>query len=349
LGEDIVEAMINKIPQKAELPFHFLTDIDVPQTVYGKSTLDYVGPIQMNLNRLMLTALDNAAAHGAVQLILPAGSEIADDSLVNVPYNVIKISGQVGPHPLHMPTLLGDLGPLMDREKQQIDDLMGVNESMFGQMNRETANATLQSASANGSQIRRRLFNKYTKTVEDIYTQFLKLFRKHVETDRLYHIIGKEHPLEALEIKTMDLDGGYDLKVSYGTSFSLDPATRKAEILQMLPFLKEAKLSPSVILELSGQSELRGLVDKSKAPKERQLEIIDEMLETQQYIPPEENQNHIDMLAASLDYVMTREFFDLDDNSKLLINQHINDRKQMAANEMNTGQAAVAPPMPPPM
>jgi hypothetical protein len=347
LGEDIVQAKLDQIPQKAELPFHFLTDIDVPQTVYGKSTLDYVGSIQNNLNRLMLTALDNAAIHGQAKLILPAGSELEEGSLTNNTVQVIKIAGAVGPHHLHMPQLLGDLGPMMDREKQQIDDIMGVNESMFGHMQRETANSALQSAAAQGSMIRRRLFNKYTKVVEDIYKQYLKLARKHIDVERLYHIIGREHPLEALEVKTMDLDGGYDIKVTYGASFSLDPVTRRAELMQYMPMFEKAGVPNNIILEMFQLTELRGLYDRNKVGKERQMEIIDEMLDSNTYIPPEENQDHVSMLAAALEYVMTREFFDLDDGQKQLINAHINERKQLGAQEV--APTAPVTPMAPPM
>lgn len=341
LGEAVIQEKLDKIPQKAELPYHILTHIDLPGTVYGKSVLDYVGPIQMNLNRLMLTALDNAAAHGAVRLILPESSEIEDDSIVNTSFRVIKVSGQVGAYDMKMPALLGDLGPMMDRERQQIDDIMGVNDSQFGTMKRETSNAALQSAAAQGSMIRRRLFNKYTKAVEDIYRQFLKLTRKHIETERLYHIIGKEHPLEALEVKTMDLDGGYDLKVTYGASFSLDPLTRRGEIMQLMPFFEKTGVPSSTIVDMLQLNELRGMYDKNRVAKERQMEIFDEMIETQAYIAPQPNQDHVGMLAACLEYVMTREFFDLDEESKILINQHIEDRKQMGGAE--------AAPQPAPM
>ena len=346
LGDDVVEAKLEKIPQRAEFPFHILTDIDVPQTVYGKSALDYVGPIQDNLNRLMMTALDNAAAHGAVNVILPAGSEIADDSLVNTPFSILKIAGAQGPFTMNIPSLLGDLGPLMDREKQQIDDIMGVNESMFGQMNRETANATLQSAAAQGSMIRRRLFNKYTKTVEGVYKSFLKLVRKHIDVERLYHLIGREHPLEALEVKTMDLDGGYDLKVNFGTSFSLDPMTRQGQIQQLIPMYEKAGIPISSLVDHMQMAEMRGIHDINKRPKERMQEVFDEMIETGLYIPPEENQNHAAILAAALDYVMTREYMDLDDDKKFLVNQHIRDLKQLGANVAQTGQANPAAPIP---
>jgi len=340
MGEAIVAAKLELIPQKAELPYHILTHVDVPQIIYGKSVLDYVGPIQNNLNRLMLTVLDNAAAHGAARLVLPAGSEVADDSIVNTSFQIIKVSGQAGPYPIQMPTLLGDLGPLMDREKQQIDDIMGVNDSQFGTMQRETSNAALQSAAAQGSMIRRNLFNKYGKVVEDIYRQYLKLVRKHIDIDRLYHIIGKEHPLEALEVKTIDLDGGYDIKVSYGSSMSLDPLTRRGEIMQLMPFFKETGVPQSTIVDMLQLNELRGLYDKNRVAKERQMEIFDEMIESLVYTPPEPNQDHTGMLAAALEYVMTREYFDLPPEAKVLISQHIEERKQMGASEQTTGQAA---------
>lgn len=348
LGEEFVQQKIESVPQVAELPFHILTDIDVPQSVYGKSSLDYVAHIQENMNRILLTIMDNIAAHGSAKIVLPEGSEIADDSIVNTPFEIIKISGAQPPYPMSAPQLLPDMTPMVDRLKQTIDDLMGVNDAMFGQMQRETAGSAMQYATNQGNMIRRRLFNKYTEVVESVFGSHLKLIRKHFDLGRLDHIIGKEHPLETLEVKSIDIDGGYDLKVTYGTSLSLDPITRREEIMALLPLFEKASIPPEVQIEMLDLNELRGLYDENRVAKERQHEIFDEMLEQDIYIPPEANQDHVRMVAAGLRYVMTREYMDLEEDKKLLITQHIEDRKQLAAQEQATGTGMPPGPAPAP-
>ena len=70
---------------KAFLPYTLLTDIDEPNTPWGKSTVEFTALLQSTLNRLDSTILESVQAHGIPRMILPEGSEIADGSISNSP------------------------------------------------------------------------------------------------------------------------------------------------------------------------------------------------------------------------------------------------------------------------
>ena len=334
--------------RKARLPFHVLTDIDVPNKVWGKSFLDFVARPQDVLNRLDSAVLDNLEVHAALRLILPESAEIADDSLTNCARDVIKITGNQGPYYMAPPTLAPDMSRYREQIKQGIDDLSGVNESMFGQQSRETAGFAMQYAVNQGSMIRRRLFNKFTMLTESVYRAYLDIIRENWTVARTIAVLGKENALEAVDIKGADIDGGYDLVLSYGTNLSIDPMTRRQEILQYQPLFEKAGVSPQTSLKLMKLNDLEGYYDDVNLAEARQREYFEEMIATQKYIPPELFEDHVNMLTFARKYRMTQQFKTLPKYTKDLIYKHIVERAGMPQIEAKLlqGGAAPAAPMP---
>jgi hypothetical protein len=202
---------------------------------------------------------------------------------------------------------------------------------MFGQMQRETSGFSLQYATNQGNLIRRRLFNKYVTFVENIYKAYLNLIRKHWDETHIIYVLGKEKAFEAISIKGADIDGGYDLVCEYGASLSLDPTTRREEILTMQPLFEKAGIPTKTILSLLKLNELEEVYDILQLSEERQREIFEEMISSGRYIAPEEMQEHKGMLDYCYYYVMTAEFKYLPPEKQALILQHIKAREQMAA------------------
>lgn len=345
--DEIKEKLIEKLPQQASLPYHMLTDVDVANNVWGRSAIEYAAGLQENLNRIDSARLDNLQAHGVARMVLPESAEIAEDALSNSPYDVVKITGNQGPWFVQTPQLM----PEMTSERQVmitgINDVMGVNESMFGQQSREQSGASMQYATNQGNMIRRRLFNKYVLAVESIYKAILNLVRKHWTVERTIHVLGKEKALEAIDIKGADIDGGFDVVGEYGVTLSLDPITRREEILTMQPLFKEAGVPPRTALKMMKLNELEGMYDKLDLAANRQKEIFDEMIATNRYIPPKKFRDHENMIAWALDYFMSQEFESLPDESQHLCEQHIEERAQLAAMEKGGGAVAPSTQMPP--
>lgn len=333
LPDDVKESRIAKLPEQAFLPYHFFTDIDVPNTVWGKSMVEYAAMGQNNLNALDSARIDNLKAHGVARLIIPESADIADDGLSNSPWDITKISGNQPPYFMAAPQLMPDMTASRVDIIQGINDVMGVNESMFGQQSREQAASAMQYATNQGNMIRRRLFNKFVLVTESVYGSILNLFRKHWTTNRMIYVLGKEKSLEALDLKGADIDGGYNVVGEYGATLSLDPITRRQEILTMQPLFEKAGVPPRTALKMMKLSELEGMYDKLDMAGNRQKEIFDLMIATQQYIPPKKYRDHENMIEWAYDYFMTSEYEMLSEEVQLLCEQHIQDRIQIAAQE----------------
>ena len=332
----------------ARLPYQIFTDIDVPGQVWGKSFVEYSTQLQDMLNRIDSVTLESMQAHGVPRIILPEGTEIADDSITNSPWDVIKMTGTQPPHymePMPLPTIIPTL---MERYKVGIDDTSGVNESMFGQQSREQSGFSMQYATNQGNMIRRRLFNKYVLFVEEIYRAFLRIVVKKWDIPRTIRVLGKEKAFESQDIKGADIDGGFDLVVEYGASLSLDPTTRREEILTLMPLFEKAGVEPRQLLEMLKLNDLGSLYDNLELSKDRQREIFEEMIQTGLYIPPRDMEDHVNRLKFAYYFMETTEFKYLEEDDKALVERHVKEREEMAATQQGAAMGAGNPPGPAP-
>lgn len=350
LSAEAKQEKLDKLPERARLPYLFLTDIDVPNSIWGKSFVDYAAPLQDTLSRLDSAVMDSIQAHGIVRLVVPEGSEITQ--LTNSNWDIVKIAGTFPPFFIHPPQLMSEMNSMRLALIQGINDVCGVNESMFGQQSREQATSAMQYATNQGNMIRRRLFNKYVLFTEALYKSILDLVCKHWTTNRVINVLGKEHALESIDIKGLDVDGGYDVVGDYGVSLSLDPITRQQQLVTMEPLLEKAGVTPRRILKLHKLADIEDLYDDITLADTRQQEIFERIIATEEYVAPKPFRDHTNMIAYALRYFMSAEFERLPEHIQDLCQKHIEDRAQLAAQEASgmANQTQVQPqaPMVPP-
>jgi hypothetical protein len=142
---------IDRGPEVAHLPYHILTDIDVTDHVYGKSFIEYAAPAQDTINRLDTMTLENVAAHGYCRIVLPEGADIAEDSITDTPWEIVRVEGGRDPHFFETPSLMPEVNQLRDRHAGGIDDMAGVNDSMYGKQEREQSGFSMQYATNQGN------------------------------------------------------------------------------------------------------------------------------------------------------------------------------------------------------
>lgn len=345
-GEEVIR------PKRAYLPYNCLTDIDLPNTYWGASVLAYSADLQDTMNNLDSATLETIEAHGVPRLILPEGAEVADDSITNSPWDIVKITGSMPPHFMENAQMPRDVPAFRQVLNQGIDDLWGVNEALFGQQSREQSGFSMQYAVNQSNLIRRRFFNKYVTVVESTYKMYLNILKENWQDTRIIQVLGKEKAFESIEMSGADIDGGFDITVEYGASLSLDPVSRKQEIMTLAPYFEKAGVSMVTILKMLKLNELDNLYDRTTQADDRQREIFEKIIASGKQIQPRPLQDHDLMLAYSYDYVMSAEFQYLDEEIQALLEEHIQLREKMAAErkaKAAEGQQMMGmmPPMPP--
>ena len=333
------------------LGYFILTDVDVPGQVYGRTFIDYLARCQDVLNRLDSTVLDGIQAHGSVRMVVYDAAETQDGLPSNSNWEIanVKGSGAQKPDFIDPPQLMGDIYKFREQLLVGMEQIAGVNESMFGQVKREMSGFSLQTAINAGNMVRRRLFNKYEVFVEAIYRFFLRLVQENWTDSRKVLVTGSENALSVAYYSGADLTDGFDLDVRYGASFSLDPASRREEIIQLLPLLKEAQYDMRTILGMLKLNDVAGLFDMATVAERRQLEVFDEMIAKYEadgvliYIKPEEGEEHEGMLKAAYEFRMSMAYKVLAKELKVLIQKHIKDREALLVAKAAPAPAAVTP------
>lgn len=352
MGDKVLSDITANPNPDAALGYFLLTDVDVPGQVYGRTFIDYLARIQDVLNRLDSTILDGVQAHGNVRMVVYDASENQDGLPSNSHWEVANIKGAAGQKPdfIDPPQLMGDIYKLRDALLAGMEQIAGVNDSMMGKVDREMSGFSLQTAINAGNMVRRRLFNKYEGFVEAIYRFFLRLVQENWQDERKILVTGEENALSVAYYSGADLTSGFDLDVRYGASFSLDPSSRREEIMQILPLLKEAGYDMRTILGMLKLNDVAGLFDMATVAERRQLEIFDEMIAKSEvdgltlYIKPERGEEHDGMLKAAYEFRMSMAFKVLPPELKVLIQRHIDEREAIKVAQATPAAGAAGVP-----
>jgi hypothetical protein len=337
------------------LPYHCFTYIDVPHTVFGKSTVEYVSRLQDMLNRLDSSFLDNIQAHNVARLLVHEDTQLEDQALSNSSWDWTRWSGSKPPTYINPPTLMQDSWRFRDQLVAAIQELYGINDSMMGIQRREQSALSQQTAIEAGTMIHRRLFKKYAMVVQSVYRDYLGLVKENWSEPRTILVLGKEKAFEAADIAGADISGGFDLDVEYGASLPIDPNMRREAILLMKDLLIESGMTAKQIVHHMKLNDLEGMHDRLEMSRDRQREIFAEMLaryaenHPDPYIAPREMENHTGRLEFAGDYVETSEYKYLSDEEKELIDRHIREREEFAVKEgapPEQGEPAQIPGMP---
>ena len=347
-GEQLTPLAPSNVPDR-DLNYVGLTDVDVSDQVYGKSFLAYLLPLQDTINRLDSSVLEAIQAHNVVRMVLPDGAEVEDESVSNSSWDYLKMTGGAGqgPYYINPPTLMTDVPKFRAQLKEDLEAIAGVNESMFGQASREMSGFASQTAINAGNMIRRRLFNKYTAGTERAYRLMLGWVKQEWKSRRMVLVLGKEMAFESVAMSGADIENGFDLIVEYGASLSLDPSSRREEIMQLQPLFEKAGVTPKTVLGMIRLNELGELYDLAKLSELRQQEIFDEMIAKYQdgidsYIAPEDLEEHQGMLQYAYQFRMSAAYKYLELPLRQMIDKHIKDREALAAGPVGGGSGGAA-------
>jgi len=330
------------------LPYHLLTDIDDPNEIYGLTVVDYAIGLAKVVDSLDNMVLNNVELHGSIKLVVFGNSDTNDEDYSDDPVDIIHVDGTHAhaPYQLKPASVSSDVYNLRGQMLESIDGIMGVNELLQGKISRELSGFASQTAINAANMVRHRLFNKYTRLVEFVFKNYVENVKKFWKVKRKLEVIGSEDAITVRYLEGADISSGFSLQVDYGSSFSLNPESRREEIMQSKELLVEAGISPKKIAKMMRYNEIDNLFDAVELSAKRQIEIFEEAInhyEKSGKVKIEDASDmrkafHMEMAEAAMEFVMTRDFLGLDKELKEAIYDHIDDREKLAA------ESAAPPP-----
>jgi hypothetical protein len=352
-GEILGELEDNPHPN-GQLPYGILTDIDIPGEIYGATTVDYAIGLSQVVDTMLTLVLNNVDLFGAIKLVVFSGSDTNETDYSNDGVDIITVNGppSEAPYQLKPQSSSSDVYSVMDIANQAIDGIMGVNELLQGQVNRELSGFASQTAINAANMVRHRVFNKYTSLVKFVYTTYVDSVRKNWKVKHQIEVVGKDGAPTLMYLDGNTIKSGTLLTFEYGTDFSLDPAMRRDEIMQAKELLVEAGVSPKQIVRKLRYNEIDDLFDINEIAHKRQLEIFERAIKLHKEtgrieIEPANKMRkafHLQMAEAAVEFAMSPDFLSLDPQLQNAIYDHIDEREQLAAQTAQPGGEQTPPP-----
>jgi hypothetical protein len=334
----------------ARLPYTLITYEDIPNSIWGRTPAAKCSRAQNMLNACYMVMLQTAQNMGTPHLVVNKSSlgDSAQSPVTNNSINIIPLdlSGEAGgtmPFTLQAAAVSPDVRELIINLTNYINEAWGVNDALLGKQQRETQGITMQLSVMQGNMIRERFFNKYIYAVEDIYTLALADAAANWSQQKFLKVLGMDNKVSADALVGSDIASGYVLKIERSNMFALDPITRQEQIIALAPYFKDAGMDPRTTLRQLRLADLRGAYDEFDKADNRAQKILERIKEGEK-IRISKYEDHIGITGFMQKYVMTEEFDELDEEIKVAIEAHIDERlKSEGSNRL-----PATPPAPPP-
>ena len=343
----------------ARLPFSVLTYENVPNTCWGRTPAAKCTRAQQILNGCMMIMVQVARNAGIPRLIInkaslgtETDSPVTDDSIDIIELDLAGVAGGQPAYHLQPANTSNDMKDLIQKQEQYINDAWGVNDAMLGKQQRETQGITMQISVMQGNMIREAFYNKYVAWIEDIYKLLLCDVRENWSDIRLVMVLGENSQKKAASFMESSIAGGFTLHVEKNMSMALDPITRQEQIMNLQPLFEKAQLDPRYLLKQLRLSDLRSIYDKFELADNRAKRQIDTIKDKGTIPKFSKYEDHIGIMAYLNDYVMTEEFYNMDEEEQKLIEQLIDAHSKATAQNIAGGQAGgpqQGPGMPKPL
>lgn len=203
-----------------DLPYFLFVDIPIPSSVKGDAFIKDMLPIQRHINIMKTAMATHAKRMGNSMWLVPLGSQVDEDDLVNEHGSVLYYSHS-GPAPQRIapPDLPAVYDRLIEYYNRDIDDMSGAREITQGklpagldtysglQLMVEQENEKLAVSSEN-----------YERGMKRVLKRVLMLMKKHYTEERMAKILGNDNEIELIAFKGSDLSGGEDINIIQGSS-----------------------------------------------------------------------------------------------------------------------------------
>jgi hypothetical protein len=314
------------------LPYAMLTDIDIPNSVYGMSRLLFALPLMEALSQMFTQVIANVELHGNIKMMLPENS-LNDEASTNNTYDILFYNPATGAEPkLLTPShITTDIWRFEEIARSEISKIYGMGEFSQGQIPRELSSYAVQIAIEMDDKFRIRLFNKKKEFIKNIYEMLLSTTKQYVKTKRMLKIVGNAKISDNVFFDSSDLEGDYGISSDYGMYLPIDPAARKQQILELVKsnILQDAGIDMKKIISVlvSGDVlEVKDLAEKSKQIQDKEnLDLV-----TKIDVPVQPWHEHEGHITSMSEFMQTMEF----ENLPLDIKTHMYAHKQKHIEEL---------------
>lgn len=326
-----------------ELPFAHFVEIAVPGRLWGTCTLEQMMPLQANYNRTRSQLVEIRNTLGNPRLLIPKGAGISAASITNRPGEQIHYNPGFKPEMLDAPQVPAYIANMLETDKLDMEDLSGIHEVSRAQAPGQIRSGRGVLALVEQDETRLGTVVKYFESGSArLGRQNLAVSAQFVTERRIIRIIGAQDELLVTGYRGSDLIGAqsglnnisyFDVRVK---TIAGMPHSRAAQQELLDGLLNRKVLDPAnpkdkrLVLQLLSIGAAQNNVDKSRMHRSRQLVEIEKIIGGEP-LPPLQWHEHEIHLEVLDEFRNSSRYDTLDDNIKVVFEQHAQGHKEWIA------------------
>lgn len=218
-----------------EIPVYRVAPGEILGTSFGFSPMFNIIQLQEYLDMLYSTILTNQYTFGVQNVLVPMGSNIKHSS-ISGGLNFVEYNPASGgkPEPLNLTSSPAELFNTIDRIKNDMETITGINSSVRGNPEAQVRSGTSMALMASQAlQFLSGIQQSYIQLLEDTGTGIVNLLKRFASSPRLVSIVGERNSSKVLEFKSDDLSEIDRVVVDVGSGL-MTSVSGKVEIAQNL-------------------------------------------------------------------------------------------------------------------
>jgi hypothetical protein len=311
-----------------QLPYIYLSDVDVADQIRGMSFIQQVFPIQHQINACSSLIYKALVLFAHPKYLLPEGAaEI--QQLINES-TVVQFSGGVPPSLMNSIPVPPDLFKWIEKLEQIFDRLSGIYTMSHGEapsgVRAAKALRALEEQEDKRSYYMATKFNN-TCLIEDAKLSLGTASLFYDDSDgRLAKILGKDNEFKIVEFKVADLMGPFDIRIESTTALSQSPSARIDDIVE----LSQLQLGPDSLftkgqiidfLDLAASDQFKDTATRAYRCAQSENQDINRGADV---APPTEDEDLIVHWKTHIQHLQSREYKEIvTDQVKALFKKHI--------------------------
>jgi hypothetical protein len=351
LGDQVVQISMKYPYNHGEYPFSKLDHIESGK-FYGSSIIEDILPVQKEYNRTRSQIIENKNRMAKIQLMAPRGS-IEVQKVSSEPGQVILYTpGYAPPQPIPLQNLPAYVLEEVQQLQQDMDDISGQHEISRGQNPSQVTAATAL------SYLQEQDDTKLAGTIESLESAVEKIGRhtlsyvaQYWSEGRIIRNVGTDMSFDAHVFKGEELKSNTDLRVESMSALPTSKAAKQAFIMDLIKLGAVEAQDALQVLELGGIEKVYEsyLIDQRQAQREN-LKMNEGTS-----VAPNDYDNHELHVLTHNKYRKTQQFEYLQDEQKILFQQHVElhkaaiAAKQPMMPEAGLGNPGETPPTDPTM
>lgn len=294
-----------------KIPVSRITDIDVPQELYGVSFISHLKSLQLMLNNVTALAYQNMAMASQAKWFMQKGT--CDVTRLGNAQTVVEYSGAVPPRLETPQTIPPDMFNIRREIKESMQTISGVHGVSRGEPPPGIeAGIALQFLEEQENQRANAAIQKHNALVREASKQALSLAGDFYDEQdgRMLRIVGKNNQYTIKALGNANLSASYDIRVNNTSALPESKAGRIQTLIDLRQTFGDKAVPDKFVINMLETAQPEQFYSHATVNIQKAESENEDLLNGDKVLSPEGFDDHFEHWLVHLKAIQTRSFVD---------------------------------------